>query len=89
MTAKEMFEELGYMRKIQHSIYEYEDVKYIKDNNKTNTKRIIEFSNNGKYIDITEQFKEELPTDNINYNYIDFKELKAINKQVEELQWNK
>lgn len=33
MSAKEMFEELGYLREIQTSFYEKEDVKYIKDNN--------------------------------------------------------
>ncbi len=88
MSAKEMFEKLGYLRKIQTSFYEKEDVKYIKDNKITKTKRIIEFSNNGKYIDITEQFKENLPEDNINYNYIDLEELQAINKQIEELHWN-
>lgn len=88
-SAKTMFEKLGYLRKIQTSIYEEEDVKYIKDNNKTKTKRIIEFSNNGKYIDITEQYNEYLPEDNINYNYIDLEELQAINKQIEELGWLK
>ena len=87
MSAKEMFEKLGYLRQIQHSIYEKEDIKYIKNNNNTKSKRIIEFSNNGKYIDITEEFKEDLPEDNINYNYLDFKELQAINEQVRELCW--
>ena len=88
MSAKEMFEKLGYLREIQPSFYEKEDIKYIKENNNTKSKRIIEFSNNGEYIDITEEFKEDLPKDNINYNYLDFKELQAINKQIEELGWN-
>ena len=87
MSAKEMFEKLGYLRQIQHSIYEKEDIKYIKNNDNTKSKRIIEFSNNGEYIDITEEFKEDLPKANINYNYLDFKELQAINKQCEEMGW--
>ena len=72
MSAKEMFEELGYKfvsDDINYIIYEYDEIFRLK------------FDKNNKIIDIW----CERPM----YNTLDFEELQAINKQIEELEWNK
>ena len=75
-TAKEMFEELGY-----ELVFDEEDGKYYKKKNK----RIeITKGHSDVYIDVY-YYKNE---DRF-YTFIDGKELQAINKQVEELNWLK
>ena len=75
MTAKEMFEELEYESKYDFitSIY-----TYISSDKNT----IIVFDNILRTIRISQIDREYAQTFNIN-------ELKAINKQIEELHWNK
>lgn len=71
MTAKEMFEKLGYEQiynTINYIIYDYEENFEIK------------FYRPHKLIEIVG--KEP-------YNTLDMEELQAINKQIEELGWNK
>ena len=71
MTAKEMFEELGYKLisdNVNFIIYEFEEVFR------------LTFDKNNGLINIW----SERPM----YNTLDCDELKAINKQIEELWWN-
>ncbi len=67
MTAKEMFEELGFdlVETTPYMVYYYNEENDI----------YIWFCNNGKTIEIVNEFALDT--------------LKAINKQVEELGWNK
>lgn len=84
MTAKEMFEKLGY--KCQEDDFSIEFIKQMKCplNNKK-VEYVIEF-----YKDIKTFSCEALSNNKEHYtNDIDMKELQAINKQVEELGWNK
>lgn len=77
MTAKEMFEELGYECDVSCEGVLYS--KYIGD-----TLYQIDFDNCNKWVKkqrIPEIFK---PSES---SYMDLKELKAINKQIEELGW--
>ena len=75
MTAKEMFEKLGYKQDKQktHIVY----YKFLKLNRELQ----IEFNFKFKSVE-----KRKVP--GINSEPINFKELKAINKQIEELGWN-
>ena len=75
MKAKEMFEELGYERKYEYIPYvNCEDIEYKKDNH------IIRFC-------MTE-LGNDLQIISKDYQVdLGIKELKAINKQVEELGW--
>lgn len=75
MTAKEMFEKLGYERKYDYIPYaDCESIVYKKDNH------IIRFCMTdlgNKLQIISEKYQVDL----------DVEELKAINKQIEELHW--
>lgn len=75
--AKDMFEELGYTKYINVSNL----IEYIDD-----VGRIIRFNKIDKTI---EKFVDTFDYDDCHYTYgyISLKELKAINKQVEELRW--
>ena len=73
MTAKEMFEELGYKQKIQNDvIYYFKEIKIPKKYG-----NILIY-----HINFILKDKELFTSKNL-----DYKELKAINKQVEELGW--
>ena len=72
MTAKEMFEELGYEQKIKNNVIYYFKKIHIP---KSYIIYSINFINDNKEIFISKN--------------IDIKELKAINKQCEELGWIK
>ena len=85
MEAKKMFEKLGYEDKTPRVNYGIPNKRYIKHNN--TSVRTIEFDKAGKYIDITEKYNDIIAESYENYNYLDFNELQAINKQVEELGW--
>lgn len=76
MTAKEMFEKLGYE---QHEsryeiIYNMGNLKYIDDY------RYISFNKENKTIEVGDNSTGEF--------YLQLEELKAINKQIEELRWD-
>ena len=76
MTAKEMFEKLGYEEDLNNNFY----VGYIKLIPNTITKnRMITFMKDDKYFTFIDQD---------NNVCIDLEELKAINKQIEELGWD-
>ena len=80
MTAKEMFEELGYEQVSDiPKCYRFDDGGYIK---------LIEFINTRQEIIFTEyeEYNENKPQGSFSLNK---SELQAINKQVEELGWNK
>lgn len=72
MTAKEMFEELGYDYFENHYRITYQnfDVEC----------KLIEFDKMKKKMDLADDSEEVVE--------LSFKELQAINKQVEELGWN-
>ena len=72
MKAKEMFEKLGYM----HIIYRWGDIGYIQQSNGVE----ISFYSQNKVVEIISNYD----------TIIEFKtnELKAINKQIEELGWD-
>lgn len=74
MTAKEMFEKLGYEYKKYADYINYEK-------NVNNTIHMISFDNRSHTI-TKHQISDR-------YLSITIPELQAINKQVEELQWNK
>ena len=78
MTAKEMFEELGYKKCINAANL----IEYIDDLGKT-----IRFDKCYRSI---EKFVTTNDYDDCHYTYgyLSLRELKAINKQVEELEWN-
>ena len=79
MSAKEMFEELGYSGDKSYKSIRYS--KYVGDNLYQ-----IDIDSEYKYINkrkYTTVFSDSEVDD------ISFEELKAINKQVEELGWNK
>lgn len=80
MTAKEMFEDLGY--KYQESYFEQElnEIRYIRTNKFATC---VDFNLNHKCIK-TFRFDDENKS-----AWYDSELLKAINKQVEELGWNK
>ena len=73
MTAKEMFEKLGYMQKIKNNV-----IYYFKEYKKDIS--TISFH----HINFILEDKELYTSKNLTHN-----ELQAINKQVEELGWNK
>ena len=73
MTAKEMFEELGF------NYFEY-------DNQIAYEQEIRGYDDDTYYVGITFDLKYKDIKDT--YSEIDMKLLKAINKQVEELGWN-
>lgn len=86
MSAEEMFEELGY-KLVKHETYMfyYKDILNHEDE---------EDHENDMYITIAIEFsfkeKKVMKTYDDDYGeYITLEELKAINKQVEELGWNK
>lgn len=72
MTAKEMFEKLGYEQDLNNNFY----IGYYKKIN--NKQRMFTFMRQFKYFTFI---------DNDNSCVIDLKELQAINKQIEELGW--
>ena len=81
MSAKEMFEKLGYKELIKNKTYMFY-VKELRDN--------PEYEND--YIHLEFDFKDKTicktyGDDNSVYE-ITLEELQAINKQVEELKWN-
>ncbi len=79
MTAKEMFEELGYEKVSDIPIcYRFDDGGYI---------NLIEFIDIKQEIMFTEyeEYNENKPQGSF---FLNKSELKAINKQVEELGWN-
>ena len=82
MSAKEMFEELGYelIRDCEFYLF-YE--KALKEN--------AEYENDYLHISFEKQDKEVIKTygDDNSPEAITMRELQAINKQVEELGWNK
>lgn len=76
MTAKEMFEDLGYKYKKQKNLY-LESIIYEKGSKRIlfrYDKKIIPYADYGETEDAT---------------LLTLEELQAINKQVEELGWNK
>lgn len=78
MTAKEMFEKLGYEKvNLAPLLWQFNDGGYIKN---------IEFSNILQRISFSsyEYYNDGKP---IEENYINISELKAINQQVKELGW--
>ena len=80
MTAKEMFEELGYEKVSDIPIcYRFDDGGYI---------NLIEFIDTKQEIMFTEyeEYNENKPQGSF---FLNKSELKAINKQVEESGWNK
>lgn len=82
MSAKEMFEELGYNELIKHKSYMFY-IKPLKENPIYENDEVhFEFNFDNKTI--TKTYGD----DNSVYE-ITLEELKAINKQVEELGWNK
>lgn len=76
MTAKEMLEKLGYkyIKRDFGIIYQYSKSEYIEDY------RYIEFNVETKKIELGD-WQEDFT--------LSLEELQAINKQVEELEWNK
>lgn len=77
MSAKEMFEELGY-EKIEDAL----TIQYIdKFNNQTR------FWKNTQMIEMFGQKITDFDTENNEYYCASFKLLQAINKQIEELRW--
>ena len=75
MTAKEMFEKLGYKR-----VYSQDKVAYFNGNDNVRI-RFYELHNDyGKSIQIEDDCHMS--------TFIGMQELQAINKQVEELGWN-
>ena len=88
MTAKEMFEELGYELKYENGdVKRYLMVKHIP--NRIDTKYInfteIEFALNGVKVGSWETNAYIERTKTFDYTFLTPQELKAINKQVEEL----
>lgn len=91
MSAKEMFEELGY------EYYEGDScIVYVKSDcipNRINTEKIsfIKIFFNDKYICIESYETDAYLSNRKNYDATLFSldELQAINKQIEELGWNK
>ena len=76
MSAKEMFEELGY-KKIEDATviaYHYEDLQ-------------VRFWKNSKYIELFGKSTPDMNIDNEEYFENDYKLFVAINKQIEELGW--
>ena len=80
MTAKEMFEELGYEIKEKTSRY----LRYLKKDSEYGSGAYIEFDLVNKKI----RLYTKTPNYNNNPRYADFNEFQAINKQIEELGWN-
>ena len=91
MSAEDMFEELGYDLTYENdNVKKYLMAKHIP--NRIDTKYInfteIEFALNGVKIGSwqTNAYIERIKT--FDYTFLTQEELKAINKQVEELGWN-
>lgn len=82
MSAKEMFEELGYELIRDCEFYLFYK-KALKEN--------AEYENDYLHISFEKQYKEVIKTygDDNSPEAITMRELQAINKQVEELGWNK
>ena len=77
MSAKEMFEKLGY-KKIEDAMtiaYHYEDLQ-------------VRFWKNSKHIELFGKATPDMNIDDEEYFENDYKLFVAINKQVEELGWN-
>lgn len=81
MSAKEMFEKLGYKIKEETSRY----LRYLKKDGGYGSGAYIEFDLINKKI----RLYTKTPNYNNNPRYADFNEFQAINKQCEELEWNK
>lgn len=82
MSAKDMFEKLGYNELIKHKTYMFY-IKPLKEN--------VEYENDEIHLEFDFKHKTFVKTygdDNSVYE-ITLEELQAINKQVEELGWNK
>lgn len=82
MTAKEMFEELGYEIKEKTSRYS-RYLRYLKKDSEYGSGAYIEFDLVNKKI----RLYTKTPNYNNNPRYADFNEFQAINKQIEELGW--
>ena len=76
MSAKEMFEELGYEQDLNNKYY----IGYIKILNNYGKQRTFTFMKEMKFFTFVDQN---------NSVAIELNELKAINKQIEELGWLK
>ena len=79
-SAKELFEELGYNELIKHKTYMFY-IKPLKEN--------VEYENDEIHLEFNFENKTFVKTygdDNSVYE-ITLEELKAINKQIEELNW--
>ena len=74
-SAKEMFEELGYAQDLNNKYY----IGYIKILNDYGKQRTFTFMKEMKFFTFIDQDNSAV---------IELNELKAINKQVEELGWN-
>ena len=81
MTAKEMFEELGYKQKIEYFRGERKRILYVTEH-KYNTQFMFDVNNKMFNAYFKTDDGEEMPA------WIEIKHLKAINKQIEELGWN-
>ena len=81
MSAKEMFEELGY----EQRIIEKNIIYNLKEGN--DYSKEIYFVYRNKSIDLEYGFDEGYGLINCTYN-MSLKELQAINKQISELGWN-
>lgn len=81
MSAKDMFEKLGYKQYIEASNV----IEVI------SCDKQIRFNKDGKYKKTIEIFTntDDYKYDDYTYAELTHKELKAINKQIEELGWNK
>ena len=79
MSAKEMFEKLGYENLMNRSDDDF--LTYYKNEEDDDTGCIYSIIFNKKT-------KQVAKTINNYFNYIDLQELQAINKQIEELGWN-
>lgn len=89
MSAKEMFEELGYVKKDRYNLFtdELMDWNYVYVKYDGNKFKEIHINSSTKLIFISDQFESQLVNQH-NTPVLSFEELKAINKQIEELGWN-
>ena len=81
MTAKEIFEELGYKQELEYYNGKVTRIKYVVVGN-YHTQFMFDMNNKMFYSYFERDDKEEMPA------WVEMKHLKAINKQVEELRWN-
>lgn len=80
MSAKEMFEELGYEQKLEYYRGEVMRIKYVVDGN-YHTQFMFDMNNKMFYSYFKTNDGSEMPA------WVEIKHLKAINKQIEELGW--